>query len=192
MKKIDMSKFAFMLVEQMKKIAMFTFVFMLFINMADALDCSHDNESYYTEFNKIDMVCQSKMRDYSCLSFVRNMSGQLLSVNPVDTNIQQIGRIEHFESNGQIVRIEFRPMPNIIRPLINYTYGVICSNGSGSNMSGVEQFNITMMPRYKELDIVAEKTIYLKDYTGYILITVIVLLFGVAILLWIIKKARGG
>ena len=170
----------------MKKLVLMALMFLLVIGVVNALDCSHDNESYYSEFNKIDMVCVSTMFDYECLSFVRNMSGQLLSVNPAAINIKDVGRVEHFASNGQMVKVEFAPMPNIIRPKINYTYGVICSNGTE-----IEQFNTTLKPYYKELDIVTQKTIYLKDNIPFILITFIFVLIFLAILLLALRKVRG-
>ena len=171
----------------MKKILLLALLFLLSIGIVNAgLDCSHDNTSYYSEFNKIDMLCVSEMYNYQCLSFVRNMSGALLSVNPSFINVKDVGRIEHFQSYGQVVKIEFRPMPNIIRPKINYTYGVICSNGTAK-----QEFNTTLKPLYKELDIVTEKTIYLKDNLPYLFLIFIVSLVLIAIFLVALKKARG-
>ena len=171
----------------MKKLLLLTLMVLVVAAAAQALECSYDNTSYYSEFKNIKMLCSSEMKDYNCLSFVRNMSGELLSLNPKSDNIEQVGRVEHFISSGQIVRVEFSPRPNIIRPTLNYTYGVICSNGSG-----LEQFNTTLTPYYKEFDVVAEKTIYLKDNMPYIFLTVLLGFVMLAIIIFLIKKARGG
>lgn len=184
----------------MKKIIILTILLML-LPSAAALECQFDATPFIdTDFSipfvpdkwqflqdKIYWQCLSNMSEYSCVSTIQNdnANGTVVQVNPIPSDLQDVGRIDTFESDGRVATISFRAETNTIRAGQNYTFNVFCGNGTQQ-----ELFSAQVSPIYRELD--APLALFAGNIKNvpFFVVAIIVISFLIALVLWTWKHTK--
>lgn len=148
----------------MKRLLILALLITLAIPSVNALVCSYESNPYIAQDFTLPIVpdkfqffetqiywsCVSNLTDYGCISTIHdgnNVTAPILQVNPDAQDIQGIGRIDTFQSDGRIINPYFRVERNIIRDNVTYFFSVHCSDGVTH-----ETFGSQIVPKYREAD----------------------------------------
>lgn len=129
-----------------------------------------------TTRDRIDWLCSIDRSDVTCLSQVWK-DGVMLQTNPALKSIEGIGKIVSFDSGTypyNYFRVWFNK-ENLL-PDEEFNFTVICSGDD------TYQTSYLVTPTYKNFDVVAYRGVWLKQYIGYIIIIIGLIICGA--ILW--------
>jgi len=124
--------------------------------------------------------------DVDCVSYVKDIYNRyLLQTNPKKEYLKGIGEISTFAAIGQNKIVRARFTEKNLLPEEDFIFGVSCK--TTDNRTFVNEINAT--PTYKDLRVVAYRTVWVKDQFGFI-IPIIMLISVVLLLVTIYTRKR--
>lgn len=157
--------------------------------LVNDMDCGYDINPLINLLNgKIPWKCSitNASQDFSCISYVKQQ-GAIIQTNPQQKTYssgvlpQEQETKEYFTAQNGLLQPYF--LTEGLKSNTTYLFGVECSSPSGKLTT--EHY---IVPMYSNLDVIAERGIWVKDNLGYIIGAVIALIVIIGVVMLVVKQ----
>ena len=116
------------------------------------------------------------LSDFDCNSYIERDT-VLLQVNPKTEYIKDYGEVTTFQEQNGLVNVHFRSKS--LTPGMDFNFTVTC-HSDNETISYLAQ---GVTPKYRDLVFALDREIWIKDNTGYIVGSIVILIV-ISIILW--------
>jgi len=144
-----------------------------------AIDCEYNPQPFFRK--KMHWLCTSNLTHnlLECGTMVM-IENQIIQTNPDIKYVDEYGQVSSFKEENGLINAYFTK--ENMRVNRDYKWILECSGNS------IYYFNATVKPVYENYNIVADRLVWLKDNSAWVIGLMLLLVFGLLFIVFLIKR----